>query len=189
MRKIALFLIAALATVWTLEALADPPSHAPAHGWRKKHDPYYVGYTGTKWEHDYDISSGRCNRDAIGAVLGGATGAVIGSHIGDGDGRTVAMIVGTALGALVGSRIGRELDEGDRACVGHALEIGTTGRNVVWQNPAAGVSYTLMPGAFSKSGASTCRNFTLLALAGTKKSSQQGLACQSRPGVWQIEKL
>ena len=29
-------------------AYADPPPWAPAHGWRKKHDPNYVGYTGKK---------------------------------------------------------------------------------------------------------------------------------------------
>ena len=37
---------------------ADPPSYAPAHGWRKKHDPYYVGYTGNKWPKDYGVMEG-----------------------------------------------------------------------------------------------------------------------------------
>jgi surface antigen len=187
-RKFALILTASLAGLWTLQALADPPRHAPAHGWRKKHDPEYVGYTGTRWERDYDIREGRCNRDAIGAVLGGIAGAAIGSRIGDGDGRTVAIIAGTALGALIGSRIGRSIDDGDRACIGHALEVGTAGRNVVWQNAATGVNYVVVPGGGSKSGTSTCRNFTLIALADGKKSTQQGLACQSKPGMWQIAK-
>jgi hypothetical protein len=40
-------------------AHADPPSWAPAHGWRKKHDPDYVGYTGKKWPDDYGVVSGR----------------------------------------------------------------------------------------------------------------------------------
>src|SRR5262245_12967972 len=111
MRKIVSVLAVVLATSWTVSALADPPDHAPAHGWRKKHDPEYVGYTGTRWERDYDISSGHCNRDAIGAVIGGLAGAAIGSRIGDGDGRTVAIIAGAALGALIGSRIGRSLDD------------------------------------------------------------------------------
>jgi len=43
--------------------MADPPAHAPAHGWRKKHDPYYVGYTGRQWADDYGVRSGRCDRD------------------------------------------------------------------------------------------------------------------------------
>ena len=122
MGKTVLALVAVLATTWALEAVADPPAHAPAHGWRKKHDPEYVGYTGTRWERDYDVREGHCNRDAIGAVIGGIAGAAIGSRVGDGDGRTVAIVVGAALGALIGSRIGRAMDDGDRACIGHALE-------------------------------------------------------------------
>ena len=61
-------------------ALADPPPHAPAHGWRKKNDPHYVGYTGRQLAYDYGIRSGRCDRDrshvatAVGAVAGGVIG-------------------------------------------------------------------------------------------------------------------
>ena len=36
-----------------MPALSQPPPHAPAHGWRKKNDPYYVGYTGRQWERDF----------------------------------------------------------------------------------------------------------------------------------------
>ena len=57
-----------------LPAYADPPPWAPAHGWRKKHDPYYTGYTGRQWDNDYGIiSAGQCNRQAIATVLGGVT--------------------------------------------------------------------------------------------------------------------
>ncbi len=68
-------------------AFADPPAHAPAHGWRKKHDPGYVGYSGDRWENDYEVSSGRCNREQIGAVLGGVAGGVIGSKVASPDNR------------------------------------------------------------------------------------------------------
>lgn len=187
MRKTYLTMLGALAFVWSAQSLADPPSHAPAHGWRAKHDPHYIGYTGTEWDRDYDIRSGHCNRDEIGAVLGGVAGGVIGSQVGNGN-RTVATIVGAAVGALIGSRIGRALDDRDRACVGHALEIGAPGRNVTWQNAATGVNYTLIPGDGRKSKTGTCRDFTLVALAGKQKSSQDGLACQTNEGVWQIVK-
>ena len=185
MKKTAVALLAALTMSWTMEGLADPPDHAPAHGWRKKHDPY-VGYTGTKWDRDYDVREGHCDRNAVGAVLGGIAGAAIGSQVGDGDGRTVAIIVGAALGALIGARIERALDDGDRACMGHALEIGETGRSVEWKNSATGVQYTLVPGKGSKSGNSTCRNFTLMAERDGRKASQQALACQTKQGVWQL---
>ena len=116
-------------------ARAEPPSHAPAHGWRKKNDPTYVGYTGTKWERDYQIASGSCNREEIGAVVGGVIGGVIGAQNSSAENRTVAVIIGAAAGALLGSRIGRALDDADRGCFGHVLEIGAAGRPVKWSNP------------------------------------------------------
>src|SRR5690606_24020563 len=68
---------------------------------------------------DYGIAEGRCNRKAIGAVLGGAIGAIIGSQIGE---DRVAMLVGAAAGTLIGSEIGRRMDEADLACIGEGLE-------------------------------------------------------------------
>jgi hypothetical protein len=79
-------------------ALATPPPWAPAHGWRKKHDPYYAGYSGRQYEADYGVSRGNCNRDEIGAVLGGVAGGVIGSEVGKGDNRPVAIVLGTVVG-------------------------------------------------------------------------------------------
>ena len=55
--------------------MADPPAHAPAHGWRKKNDPYYVGYTGRQWSDDYGVRSGHCDRDRAGAAVGRSTNA------------------------------------------------------------------------------------------------------------------
>jgi surface antigen len=175
-------LIALLTTVWCAEALADPPPHAKAHGWRKKHDPNYVGYTGTPWERDYDVSSGRCNREEIGAVLGGVAGGVVGSKVASPENRTVGIIIGAAAGALIGAKIGRNLDEGDRGCFGHTLEIGRPGERVSWVNRATGVNYVLVPGP----GAGACRTFTLEATAGGQKSKRDGKACQASPGVWKI---
>jgi hypothetical protein len=81
---------------------AEPPPHAKAHGWRKKNDPNYVGYTGKKWEKDYGIIEGKCNTAAVGAVLGGTVGGVIGSRA-DKEDRPVAIVVGTVLGAVIGA--------------------------------------------------------------------------------------
>ena len=69
-------LAGAVLTTAAFVVLADPPPHAPAHGWRAKHDSYYVGYTGTRWPSDYEITSGHCNREEVGAVIGGVTGGI-----------------------------------------------------------------------------------------------------------------
>ena len=101
----AVVLLASTLILWAVPALSQPPPHAPAHGWRKKNDPYYVGYTGRQWERDFDISSGTCNRQEIATVVGGIAGAVLGSKIGGGSGTYVASALGTMVGGMAGRQI------------------------------------------------------------------------------------
>ena len=170
-----------------LPAPAEPPPHAKAHGWRKKNDPTYVGYTGKRWEKDYGIIEGRCNSAAIGAVLGGATGAMIGSRVADGDERPVAILLGATIGAVIGSKIGQSIDDGDRGCIGHALELAGERKTVVWTNARSGVTYRLTPTRNFKRGAQSCREFTTLVSAGKKKDSVKGVACRRGAGDWVLD--
>jgi surface antigen len=180
--KAALVMMSSLA-VWAGAAFADPPAHAPAHGWRKKHDPY-VGYTGAQWERDFDISSGSCNRQEIATVVGAIAGGVIANRVAD-EHKAVATIVGVIAGGVIGNKIGRELDEADRGCFGHALEIAQPGQKVTWANQTANVRYEMTPGNASPQYGASCREYTLVTITGSQRSSQPGVACQSQPGVWQ----
>ena len=181
----------AVAVVWALTvpvpvSFGDPPPWAPAHGWRAKHDPLYLGYTGKKWNRDYGVIDGRCNRQAVGAVLGGAAGGVIGSQVGRGDGRQVATVVGAVLGAMIGAGIGREMDEKDRACVGHTLELAGVERVVAWTNADNGVAYRVIPlGGFTHQGRS-CREFVTRVSAGSRNETVRHKACSTGDGVWEI---
>ena len=161
---------------------ADPPAHAPAHGWRKKHDPYYLGYTGRQWSRDYGILGGRCDREAVGAVLGGVLGGAVGSQVGDGSGRQIAILVGTAIGAVLGAEVARSLGDPDRACIGHALELLPAGRQVRWDAPG-GLRYQLIAG--KDAGKAQCREFTLMT-EGAHKSSTRGRGCRRADGSWEI---
>jgi len=166
-------------------ALATPPSWAPAHGWRKKNDPAYAGYSGHNWEYDYGVRSGHCDRAEIGAVLGGVAGAAIGSEVAKGDNRVVAMVVGTVIGAAIGSEIGRRMDTTDRYCVGHSLELASAGQTVSWTNPTTRVSYQLTPldKGVSEDG---CRKFRLIATGGFGLSEGRTTACAGEDGVWNL---
>jgi surface antigen len=166
-------------------AVAEPPPHAKAHGWRKKNDPNYVGYTGKKWEKDYGIVEGRCNTAAVGAVLGGAVGGVIGSRA-EGEDRPVAIVVGTAIGALIGAKIGQSIDEGDRACMGHSLELAGLKKTVVWTNKATGVSYRVTPTRNFREQDQACREFVaeLGSGKGKMKDKVTGVACRRGAGEW-----
>lgn len=183
--KAALFMVSSL-VVWAGTALAQPPAHAPAHGWRKKNDPHYVGYTGKQWDRDFDISSGSCNRQEIATVVGAIAGGAIANRVAD-EHRTVATIVGAIAGAVIGNRIGRELDEADRSCFGHALEIGQVGQRITWTNEATGLRYELSPGADRPRGTTACREYTLVTRTSrSDRTSHTGVACQSSPGAWQV---
>lgn len=182
--RITILLFATLAVCVT--AFAQPPAHAPAHGWRKKHDPYYAGYNGQRYERDFDIASGGCNRQEIGTVIGAVAGGAIANRVAD-ENRTVATIIGVIAGAVIGNRVGRELDDRDRSCFGHALEIGAAGQRVAWTNETSGLRYELSPGVDRPRGSQTCREYTLVTAVGRReRSSHTGLACRSAAGTWQI---
>lgn len=161
-----------------------PPDHAPAHGWRKKNDPTYVGYKGRVWERDYGVVEGSCDRAAIGTVLGGVVGGVVGSQIGSGSGRVVATVLGTVVGAIIGREIGRDMDEADRACVGHALELAKEGQRVRWTNDRTGAAFVLTPTAAVQ--ANGCRNFSLQTTVNGRGDTRQAVACRTGDGTWQL---
>ena len=197
MRTLLVTVIAVLSMSLATDAYADPPPWAPANGYRNKdkgkgkynRERYYVGYSGREYDRDYDIvRSGRCNREKVGAVIGGVVGGVIGNEVGSRDNRVIATILGAAAGALIGAKIGRDMDDRDRACWGQALELGTTGRRVVWTNEANGVRYDITPGDGSRSGGRVCRDYNLVEYRGRDSVRSSGTACQVRAGEWQLER-
>ena len=185
LRPVRLFAASTLMLVASV-LLADPPAHAPAHGWRAKHDSYYVGYTGTRWPSDYEITSGHCNREEVGAVLGGVVGGTIGHEVAKPEDRVVATIIGAAVGALVGSKIGKELDERDQGCIGQALELAQPGQSVQWRNDQSGVAYVLTPTGSEQIDGRSCRVFKLRSTANGKAQTVTRRGCQVAQGQWEI---
>jgi surface antigen len=170
-------------TLLPVPAPADPPPWPPAHGWRKKNDPNYVGYTGKHWEKDYGVLEGHCNTQAVGAVVGGVVGGAIGSRHGNDSNRPVAILVGGVLGAVIGAKIGRAIDDADRACMGHALELAGERSTVVWKS-ASGTRYELTPTRNLGDKASPCREFVTKVEAGKTSDAVKGVACRRANGEW-----
>jgi surface antigen len=169
-------------------AFADPPPHAPAHGWRKKHDPYYVGYTGRHWSDDYGIRDGRCDRDHVATVLGAVAGGAVGAAVSNDDNRLVAIMLGAAIGAVVGREIDRDMDRSDRACFGHSLELLEDDRRVRWDGARSGMLYTLTPGSRFERNGKVCRHFTLVRDFDGRQIRKNGSACRTGDGDWQMIK-
>lgn len=187
--------LALISLIATGAAWADPPKHAPAHGYHKKHHhdddddhdhdrkhkhPRYKGKTGAYYVQDYGIRSGRCNRDEIGAIIGGVSGAVIGGKVAGEDDRVVGMVIGGVLGAVLGHAIGDDMDKRDRACMGHALELGPPGVPVVWQGD--GHHYRFTPRDEGRGG---CRYATLVV---DGRKPQYVLACPKSRGEWEFRR-
>jgi surface antigen len=170
--------MALAAMVASTLALADPPSHAPAYGYHKNppKPKQYKAKSGVVYVNDYGISSGRCNRDEIGAVIGGVTGAVIGSQVASRENQVVGMVIGGALGAVLGHAIGDSMDDRDRACMGHALELGRPGVPVVWRDGAH--LYQFTPHSDAANG---CRYATIVV---DGRKPREVLACPSGRGNW-----
>jgi surface antigen len=168
--------------------MADPPSHAPAHGWRKKNDPYYVGYTGRHWPDDYGIREGRCDRDRAGAAIGAVVGGAVGAAVSDGDDRLIAILAGATIGAVIGHEIGDKMDDKDRACFGHSLELLEDGQRVAWAGARSGMTYTLTPDRRFERDGRVCRHFTLLREADGRRVSKQASACRYGEGDWRMVK-
>ena len=171
-------------------AFADPPPHAPAHGWRKKHDPYYVGYTGRQWSDDYGIRSGRCDRDRshVATAVGAVAGGVIGSKVASDENKLIAVLAGAAIGAVIGNEIDKELDDDDRRCFGHSLELLEDGRRVQWDGARSGMLYTLTPTRRFERDGRVCRQFTLTRDYTGKQIKKQASACRYGEGEWRVVK-
>jgi len=157
-----------------IPSAAAPPSWAPAHGWRKKHDPAYVGYHGRRWHSDYGILAGHCNRSAIGAAVSSD------------ETRVAAIVVGTVLGTVVGSEIGRDLDAQDRGCIGHSLELAKLGQTVRWRNSETDVRYTLTPTRDFRHTGRSCRSFTARVTSSNIERTLDGKACRTGGGTWNL---
>lgn len=146
---------------------------------RKVDVDHYVGFTGHLWKDDYGIRAGRCNREAIGAMLGAPVRRAALARGDDPEVRTTAILIGSASGALIGAKTGRALDEYDRACIGHILELADNGRPVQWL--AQGVTYTVIAGKARGNG---CRSYTLKGEGQGSGDSTRAAACRRDDGAW-----
>lgn len=129
-----------------------------------------------------------CNREVLGAVIGGAAGAVLGSRIGERDERFITTVGGAVIGAVVGGAIGKSMDDADQACAAQALEYANFSQSVRWHNPARGAWYTMTPvGLVPAEGkGQECRRYSMLTEAGGQKQTTQGIACRQRDGSWRL---
>jgi surface antigen len=160
-----------------------PPPWAPAHGYRRHRDGGYQA----AYQPPFDLRRGRCNRTELGIVLGGLTGAVVGSQVVKRENRTAGIIGGSIIGALIGGSIGRSMDEIDQNCVGQALEHAPDGERIVWNTPDDGARYQVTPvETYQDNGGRYCREYQATSVIGGREQQTYGTACRQPDGSWQL---
>ena len=132
------------------------------------------------------------NKQGGGTLIGGATGALIGSQFGKGSGALVATGIGALAGAVIGGQIGQSMDEQDRKLAElssqRALENSASGNSVEWSNPDNGNNGYITPTkTFKNNSGQYCREYTQVIIVGGKQEKAYGKACRKPDGHWEIQ--
>ncbi len=159
--------------------------------------PGLVGFSGQRWSTDYGIARGRCDRDRIVVMGGDARRDLVAEHNEHLRNRTVGIIGARSSGLLLSTRMPRSLgalDERDRACIGHVLELGTVGREVAWTNAAARLGYVAaLRDEPLPAGQTRCRVLLLTTLPAAapgaaaitaRRNVERLVACETGGGAW-----
>lgn len=123
----------------------------------------------------------------FGTVLGGGLGGLAGSRIGDGSGRTAAIIGGTLIGAMFGNSIGHAMHPHDYGQAANVFEVVPSNQTVAWRNPDDGAAYQVTPmRTYQADSGRYCREYQARAVIGGRNADTYGTACRTPDGDWQI---
>ena len=176
-----------------------PPPWAPAHGRRAqegdsgeviatRYDPEYearLQADSARVSSTIGITSGTCNRDAIGTVLGAVAGGVIANRTASSENRTAATVAGVVIGGIVGNTIGRTMDNRDVQCTGQALERVSDNQTVAWKNSTNGQEYQVTPMRTYSQDGLYCREYVARTAGSTRGETTQN-ACRNPDGSWSM---
>jgi len=126
-----------------------------------------------------------------GTVVGAIAGGLLGSTIGKGSGKVIAIGIGAVLGGIVGSEVGKSLDRADRAhmhrTTQQSLESQRTGEPSTWSNPDNRHSGTVTPTrTYRRDSGENCREFQQTVTIDGRTERAYGTACRQSDGSWKI---
>lgn len=130
-------------------------------------------------------------KEQTGTVVGGASGALIGSQLGHGSERLLGAAVGGVAGALLGQKVGQHLDTRDQKTMQQTardtLETARTNETRTWRNPDTGNSGGITPTRTYKSAqGQDCRDYVQTVTIEGREERVQGTACRQEDGTWRI---
>lgn len=132
------------------------------------------------------VGCSNMNKEDVGMLTGGVAGGLLGSTVGGGNGRLLAIAAGTLAGAYIGGQVGKSMDETDRLKMMYALENNNIGQPAYWHNNHSGANYEVVPTRnVTIEGNEYCREYRTVANIGGKKQQVYGTACRKPDGSWQ----
>lgn len=130
------------------------------------------------------------SKETDGKILGAGVGIALGSMIGDGRGKTAAMIGGALFGSHMGGSIGAQLDDRDRMLANQAtvqtLEYNEDGSAGSWDNPNTGHSGSTVAKKTYQKNNTWCRDYDTTIVVDGKRETATGTACRNGKGDWRI---
>jgi surface antigen len=135
--------------------------------------------------------SNQGTKQTIGGLGGAVLGGLLGSQIGGGSGRLVAVGAGAVLGGLLGSSIGKSLDDTDKLMMERttqaSLEHVQSGQTSTWSNPDSGHQGTVTPTkTYQEPSGQYCREYQQTVTVGNEQQEAYGTACRQPDGSWKI---
>jgi len=124
------------------------------------------------------------NQD-VGVITGGVAGGLLGSTVGGGSGKILAVAAGSIAGAMIGGSIGHSMDVTDRLRMNQALESNAVGQPAYWNNTKTGTHYKVTPVKnVTVRGNRYCREYRTTANIAGKQQQVYGTACRQPDGTW-----
>ncbi|MGH8248570.1 MAG: RT0821/Lpp0805 family surface protein [Gammaproteobacteria bacterium] len=127
----------------------------------------------------------------MGTLLGAALGGFVGSQIGSGSGRKVAIAAGVLGGGYLGNRIGKKLSCEDQEyhydTTQSSLEYKPSGSAGAWANPDSGHSGTVTPTrTYIAADGTPCRDFNQTVQVDGQLEQVNATACRNPDGTWRM---
>jgi surface antigen len=131
--------------------------------------------------------AGCTNNEDAGTVTGAIAGGLLGSTIGQGNGKILAVMGGALAGAYIGNAIGRNMDENDYRRMNEALEENSLNQPAYWRNDRTGINYEVVPVRdVTYRGNQYCREYRTMANINGRNQTIYGTACRQPDGSWHI---
>lgn len=132
------------------------------------------------------VACSNMTKQDVGTVTGGVAGGLLGSTVGGGSGKILAIAAGTLAGAFIGGAIGKNMDDTDRMKMNSALDNNNVGTPAYWHNANSGTNYEITPTKnVTVNGNEYCREYRTVAIIAGKKQQMYGTACRQPDGSWQ----